>query len=125
MFAVLTCFIFSGSLLAFGAEQQGKAEGYSNQKVDYQKQMEIKRKELKQKLEEMKVKAADLKKESRAKFDKDMKALDKEVKALDKKMFNLKTASEKTWKKMKIDLDKTMDDLDRHYERMMAHFSNT
>ncbi len=121
----LTCFVLTGSLMAFGGEQNEQTEGYQSQKEGYQKKAEAKLKEFKVKLEELKVKAAGLKDESKAKFDQEMKVLKKKEAAANKKLGELKTASAKTWEKIKTDLDKAIEDLNRQYNKMMSHFKKT
>jgi hypothetical protein len=81
--ATLICFIFSGSLMAFGAEQKVEKE-------TYQKEMEKKLEVFKQKMAEIKDRASELKMESREKFDREMKVLKKKQEAADKKLEKVK-----------------------------------
>lgn len=111
----LVCFMFSGSLTAFAAEQQVDKE-------TYRKQAEKTLDEFKQKMEELKVKAAELKMESKEKFDQEMKVLKKKKAAADRKVKKLKSATAETWDKAKAETDKAMEELTIQYDKMKARF---
>src|SRR4030042_2804810 len=72
-----------------------------HQNGEYQKQIEMKLKEFKQKLEELKGKAAELKEDAKGEFNGQMKELKKKEEAANKKLKELKSASAKTWEKIK------------------------
>ena len=40
-------------------------------------------------------------------------------------MKELKSVSTKTWEKIKAEMDKAMDELDKEYNKMMSHFKKT
>ncbi len=113
--AALTCFMFSGSLMAFGAEQKVDKE-------TYQKQAEKTLEGFKQKMEEMKGKAADLKSETREKFDQEMTVLKKKKEEADQKVDKLKSATAEGWDKIKVETDNALKDLTRQYDKMKSRF---
>src|SRR6266536_4623356 len=94
----LICFIFSGSLTAFGNETKGTME-------EYQKQAEAKLEKIKEKVADLKSKAADLKEDSREKFNQEMKELKVKQEAAYNKLKELKSAGAKTWEKTKSEMD--------------------
>jgi hypothetical protein len=113
--ATLICFIFSGSLMAFGGEEKVEKKTYQNQAEEALKGFE-------QKMEEMKGKAAELKMESKEKFDQEMKVLKNKKEAADKNPEKLTSTAAERWDKMTAQMDNAMDDLRRHYDEMMSRF---
>ena len=111
----LLCFIFTGILAAYGAEEK-------DQKGEYQKQAETKLKELNQKLEELKIKATELTGKAKKEFHDQLEKFKKTQEAANKKLEELKSASGKTWGKMKAEMDRTLEELDRQYNKMVSRF---
>ena len=111
----LMCFIFSGSLMAFGADQKMEKE-------TYQKETEKVLNVFEQKIAEMKDRASELKMESKEKFNQEMMVLKKNKEAADRKLDKLKSATAENWDKMKAETDSAMNDLRRQYDDMTTRF---
>jgi hypothetical protein len=73
-------------------------------------------------MEELKGKAIGLKEDAKKEFDKEMKEFQKKQEAANQKLKELKSESTKAWEKIKADVDRAIDELEKQYNKMMSRF---
>ena len=111
----LACWIFCVSPMAFGDEPQGGKE-------EYRKQTEAKLQGIRQDMKELQGKAVNLKDDARDAFNREMKELQKKQDEAQKKLKELSSATAQTWETIKAETDGAVNDLSRHFDRMMSRF---
>ena len=98
-------------------------EAYLDQKkIEYIKQVEIKVEEVEGKIialeNQLKKETAETKEE----LNKEIQRLKKKQEELQKKIDELKSSSAKAWEELKTGIDTALDDLEKSYDKALAHF---
>lgn len=116
MVLLLAFFTFSGFLMAFG-DERGKRE-------EYQKQTEARLRTLKQKFEVLKARSVELKDEEKKQFDEDLEKAKEKEKAATVRLQRLRATTAKAWDRGKAEVEESIQDLDRQYEKLETRFKN-
>lgn len=110
-------------LMAHAAEKQ-KTEGLdlSQQKAQYEKNMEERLNKVGKQLEDLKLKASSASKQARTEVGSYLAQAEKKNKMAIEKLKKMREKSIKEWKKLSIEMDHVAADLEKEYEKAKSHF---
>ncbi len=122
-FAVMLLFV-AGPLWSHAAEKehQPAAPEASQQKDQYEKNMEERLKKFGRQLDELQAKAAAMTEQARKDLNSYLSEAEKKQKAATRKLDEIRKASVKKWKKFTSEMDAAMDDFERAYEKAKSRF---
>ncbi|MGE5172394.1 MAG: hypothetical protein ACM3MD_01040 [Betaproteobacteria bacterium] len=111
-------------LRSYAAEREHPtaAPDTSQQKEQYEKNMEERLKKLGRQLDELKAKAAYMTEQARKDINSYMAEAEKKQKAASRKLDEIRKESVKKWKKFTAEMDAAMDDFERAYEKAKSRF---
>ena len=110
------------SLSAAEEGQQTTAPATPQQKEQFEKSMEDRIRTLGEQLDELKAKAATMTEQVKKDMKADLNTAEKKRKIASQKMAQMRTKTERKWKKFSKEMNEAANDFERAYEKAKSHF---